>query len=652
MRELDTVSPVVWPAWCYSGEGQSETDSAGATEIQQAPSAAATTAKPRRRRGGAGTAAAGRGDLAPSGSVKAERLSPSSGGGSSRGSVSPGGGAATPSSSSAASTYPGTPPGERGSPSGTAPPPPPSLPSPHPPPLQHTPALKQMEQMMTRNYSDFMRSLAAKYNNSNPNDYFSAPRNGFLSGLDTRYTPFKPSSGGAFPGLAPIPTTAARGASATPPTPPPSTHHASSSSATASASKDSSAQDRGVPQYNLYSASATFPANAAAFQHPLIDMSSTQALISMVRSASAQSASQLETYLKGAAGAFKRPAPSPADPTASTSSAVAAAAAAASSSSPLDLSSSSSSSTASSSTASTSSAASNNSASCSLAMASMLAAAAAASASKKARTSEPIGKFLLGSPLLPHAPLLKGDVTLEETLTRKDARKGASSVSPRPRGPARTLPTPPPPVAVSTHLPPPPPPPPPQTHHRAPAALSGASPCMSLCTDASKPCSGSQEGSDPRELVARWSVEDVCAFVSSIDICAEYAAVFRDQRIDGSALPLLTEEHLTSSLAMKLGPALKLRAALARRLGHCAVCLHCVHCHGTPAPQPSLAQPALPAAAPKPPTPATTPSPAPTPPAAAPAPSAPSPAASPAPAAASPTTSAAGGRSPPAGEVQ
>lgn len=31
--------------------------------------------------------------------------------------------------------------------------------------------LKQMEQMMmSRNYSDFMRSLAAKYNNSNPNE--------------------------------------------------------------------------------------------------------------------------------------------------------------------------------------------------------------------------------------------------------------------------------------------------------------------------------------------------------------------------------------------------------------------------------------------------------------------------------------------------
>lgn len=54
---------------------------------------------------------------------------------------------------------------------------------------------------------------------------------------------------------------------------------------------------------------------------------------------------------------------------------------------------------------------------------------------------------------------------------------------------------------------------------------------------------------------------------------------FREQRIDGSALPLLTEEHLTSSINMKLGPALKLRSVLARRLGACNVCLHCDHCH-------------------------------------------------------------------------
>ncbi|PSN41580.1 hypothetical protein C0J52_17895 [Blattella germanica] len=42
-------------------------------------------------------------------------------------------------------------------------------------------------------------------------------------------------------------------------------------------------------------------------------------------------------------------------------------------------------------------------------------------------------------------------------------------------------------------------------------------------------------------------------------------------------------------MGMKLGPALKLRATLSRRLGHCAVCMHCVHCHNAPG---SLVSPA------------------------------------------------------------
>ncbi|CAK9812928.1 Sterile alpha motif domain-containing protein 11 [Anthophora plagiata] len=59
---------------------------------------------------------------------------------------------------------------------------------------------------------------------------------------------------------------------------------------------------------------------------------------------------------------------------------------------------------------------------------------------------------------------------------------------------------------------------------------------------------------------------------------------FREHRIDGAALPLLSEDHLTGPMGMKLGPALKLRALLARKLGACTVCLHCAHCHQTPLP--------------------------------------------------------------------
>uniref|UniRef100_A0A0K8T449 SAM domain-containing protein n=1 Tax=Lygus hesperus TaxID=30085 RepID=A0A0K8T449_LYGHE len=98
--------------------------------------------------------------------------------------------------------------------------------------------------------------------------------------------------------------------------------------------------------------------------------------------------------------------------------------------------------------------------------------------------------------------------------------------------------------------------------------------CASQCTD--KPCTPDSQ------TVTHWTVEDVAGFVASVEMCSEYAQNFRDQRIDGSALALLTEEHLTSALNMKLGPALKLRSILSTKLGQCNVCRHCIHCHGPP----------------------------------------------------------------------
>jgi hypothetical protein len=50
---------------------------------------------------------------------------------------------------------------------------------------------------------------------------------------------------------------------------------------------------------------------------------------------------------------------------------------------------------------------------------------------------------------------------------------------------------------------------------------------------------------------------------------------FREQSIDGSGLPLLTEEHLTNSLGLKLGPALKLKSVLAKKLGGPCPCVSC-----------------------------------------------------------------------------
>ncbi|XP_012590003.1 PREDICTED: sterile alpha motif domain-containing protein 11, partial [Condylura cristata] len=62
------------------------------------------------------------------------------------------------------------------------------------------------------------------------------------------------------------------------------------------------------------------------------------------------------------------------------------------------------------------------------------------------------------------------------------------------------------------------------------------------------------------EDISKWTVDDVCSFVGGLPGCGEYAPVFRAQGIDGEALPLLTEEHLLTTMGLKLGPALKIRA--------------------------------------------------------------------------------------------
>ncbi|XP_069774468.1 sterile alpha motif domain-containing protein 11 isoform X3 [Narcine bancroftii] len=69
------------------------------------------------------------------------------------------------------------------------------------------------------------------------------------------------------------------------------------------------------------------------------------------------------------------------------------------------------------------------------------------------------------------------------------------------------------------------------------------------------------------EDISKWTVDDVCNFITSLSGCAEYTQVFREQAIDGETLPLLTEEHLLSTMGLKLGPALKIRAQVAKRIG-------------------------------------------------------------------------------------
>ncbi|CAL8299869.1 unnamed protein product [Lota lota] len=59
---------------------------------------------------------------------------------------------------------------------------------------------------------------------------------------------------------------------------------------------------------------------------------------------------------------------------------------------------------------------------------------------------------------------------------------------------------------------------------------------------------------------AHWSVEEVTQFISSLQGCEELASHFLSQEIDGQALLLLREEHLMSTMNIKLGPALKICA--------------------------------------------------------------------------------------------
>ncbi|KAG7242351.1 hypothetical protein INR49_023521 [Caranx melampygus] len=61
---------------------------------------------------------------------------------------------------------------------------------------------------------------------------------------------------------------------------------------------------------------------------------------------------------------------------------------------------------------------------------------------------------------------------------------------------------------------------------------------------------------------AKWNVEEVYEFIRSLPGCQEIADEFRSQEIDGQALLLLKEDHLMSTMNIKLGPALKIFARI------------------------------------------------------------------------------------------
>ncbi|XP_077459906.1 polyhomeotic-like protein 2b [Stigmatopora argus] len=58
----------------------------------------------------------------------------------------------------------------------------------------------------------------------------------------------------------------------------------------------------------------------------------------------------------------------------------------------------------------------------------------------------------------------------------------------------------------------------------------------------------------------KWNVGEVYEFICSLPGCQEIADEFRSQEIDGQALLLLKEDHLMSTMNIKLGPALKIFA--------------------------------------------------------------------------------------------
>jgi len=91
-------------------------------------------------------------------------------------------------------------------------------------------------------------------------------------------------------------------------------------------------------------------------------------------------------------------------------------------------------------------------------------------------------------------------------------------------------------------------------------------------------CSVSQACSEEGRRIISWSVDQVVDFISNIDDVKEHAEAFAREKIDGSTLVLLTDSHLTS-LGIKLGPAIRLRSILAKKLGTCVICSHCQHCH-------------------------------------------------------------------------
>ncbi|XP_040313617.1 sterile alpha motif domain-containing protein 11 isoform X4 [Herpailurus yagouaroundi] len=155
--------------------------------------------------------------------------------------------------------------------------------------------------------------------------------------------------------------------------------------------------------------------------------------------------------------------------------------------------------------------------------------------------------------LAPEATLRPADGAAEEL-----QRRGAMLVLRHSSAPLLALPPQGPPG-------PGPPTPPREPVRRAPRK-GGPSPASAHSSTMGGLFMDGEEATAPEDL-SKWTVDDVCSFVGGLSGCGEYAPVFREQGIDGETLPLLTEEHLLTTMGLKLGPALKIRAQVAKRLG-------------------------------------------------------------------------------------
>ncbi|XP_023296256.2 probable serine/threonine-protein kinase DDB_G0282963 isoform X1 [Lucilia cuprina] len=437
----------------------------------------------------------------------------------------------------------------------------------------------------TRNYSDFMRSLAAKYNNANPND--NLKRNTLFEATSNNITSQKKASTAAQKtSYAPSPTTpinkevSITTTSALPPPPPLASAAISPGESTlkltqqnklaAAVANAAAACTSNVSPY-MTSFLSSLPFSSGIFP-PLIDMSSTQALITLARAAKENEIHNIlsaSTQHPKRSAASNSPSPSPSLNMALQQAAQFISPAliysaqlqkqqlqqqASRQSSPR-LANISNSTT---------------------------------SSSTSAKNNRNLGDKLNVSPLdlssqPPASKRFKAESTSSQSsndgLIHTTITRASSST-------ATTSPSPPPLNEKSLNM---------NASIASPAATASAVVGSSTKTEATttaftpiKVASSTSATSSiapavtvrqcqaQSEELNSWTVDDVCAFVGSIDICAEYVKHFRDQCIDGSGLPLLTEDHLVNSLGMKLGPALKLRSVLAKKLGGPCPCVSCV----------------------------------------------------------------------------